>query len=1029
MPTMSNPFESLPPVPDHVALEHEVLAAWEQERTFERLREQNRGGARWSFVDGPKTANITTGLGVHHLWGRTYKDVFQRYKALRGFDQRYQNGFDCQGLWVEVKVERDLGLNSKREIEEYGLAEFARRCRELVAESARVITRQSIRLGQWMDWGNDYYTFSDTNIEYIWRFLKTVNERGWLYLGHRSTEWCPRCGTSISQHELSQADVYKDRSDPSLFVRFPLRGRPHESLLIWTTTPWTLPANVAAAVNPDAEYGRRDTGEWVAVGRFPDDRFEAVVRGSELVGLEYDGPFDHLPAAADVVHRVIPWDDVSLDEGTGIVHIAPGCGTEDFELARVHDLAVLGPVDESGRFHDTYGWLHGTSTTEAADQIAGDLAERGLLEHADVHVHRYPHCWRCATPLIFRVVDDWFIAVERVRARLLEANAGVRWTPDFYGKRMDDWLRNMGDWNISRKRYFGLPLPFYRCGCGHVTVVGSKAELAERAVRGLEQLTELHRPWVDEVVIRCEACGGDVSRVPEVGDVWLDAGIVPFSTLGWQSPEWVPGGYATGASAGLSGADLPDHAYWEQWFPADWVVEMREQIRLWFYSLLFMSVVLEDRAPFREVLGHEDVRDEHGHEMHGSKGNTIDAEDALERISADVMRWMYCAQTPTQGVRFGYGPAGEIKRRLLTLWNSARFLVDYANVAGWRPRAGDVDVEPEGDLQPLDRWLVARTAQLVRETEAAYERSWTPAVVQAFESFVDDLSNWYIRRSRRRFWDEDEVALRVLWHALSQSLRVVAPVMPFVTEHLWQALVRRPAAGAPDSVHLAGWPRAGDPDGDLLAAVAEVRRVVDLGRQARAASGLKLRQPLRRLVVQGAEIGGALADEIRDELRVKELEFGDVDAGELRVRPNLPLLGPKLGKELRGVRAALEAGDFDELPGGRFRVGGHELEPEEVLVERRGREGWAVAAHDGLAVALETALDDELRREGRVLDLIHDLNRMRRDAGLELTDRITVTLPAEHSDLLEHADWIKAEVLAVAIDANGEAGAPAISRA
>jgi isoleucyl-tRNA synthetase len=1030
--TSSRAFEPLPPVPDHVALEHEVLETWERERTFERLREQLRGGPRWSFVDGPKTANITTGLGVHHLWGRTYKDVFQRYKALRGFDQRFQNGFDCQGLWVEVKVERDLGLNSKREIEEYGLAEFARRCRELVAESARVIIRQSIRLGQWMDWGNDYYTFSDTNIEYIWRFLKTLHERGWLYQGHRSTEWCPRCGTSISQHELSQADVYQERADPSLFVRFPLHGRPGQSLLVWTTTPWTLPANVAAAVNPDADYGRRDTGEWVGAARFPDDRFVEVVRGSELVGLGYDGPFDHLPAARDVAHRVIPWDEVSLDEGTGIVHIAPGCGAEDFELSRVHDLAVLGPVDESGRFYETYGWLHGASTTEAADQIATDLSERGLLEHADVYVHRYPHCWRCSTPLIFRIVDDWFIAVDELRPRLLEANGSVRWTPEFYGKRMDDWLRNMGDWNISRKRYFGLPLPFYPCDCGHLTVVGSKAELAERAVSGLEGLAELHRPWVDEVVIRCEACGADVRRVPEVGDVWLDAGIVPFATLGWQSPEWIPGGYATGASAGLSGADLPDHAYWEEWFPADWVVEMREQIRLWFYSLLFMSVVLDGRAPFREVLGHEDVRDEHGHEMHGSKGNTIEAEEALERMGADVMRWMYCEQAPTQAVKFGYAPAGEIKRRLLTLWNSAAgFFVPYANIDSFRPRYSDLEGVPEEGLQPLDEWLVARTGAFVREATDAYERSWTPAVVRAFDAFVDDVSNWYIRRSRPRFWrGDDETAFRVLWVALVQAVRVIAPVMPFLADHVWRALVAGPCEDAPDSVFLAGWPDAEERDGDaeVLAELAEVRRVVDLGRQARSSSGLKLRQPLRRLVVQGAPRAESHRAEIEEELRVKGVEFGEVDAAELRVKPNLPVLGPKLGKELRAVREALEAGEFEQLGGGRFRVGGHELGPDEVLVERRGREGWAVAAQDGLTVALDTTLDDELRLEGRVLDLIHDLNRMRKEAGLELTDRIAVRLPAAYAELLVHADWIKDEVLAVTLDLDEGASEPRVEK-
>ncbi len=1015
---MTNAFAPLPPVPDHPALEREVLDLWERERTFERLREQLAGGPKWSFIDGPKTANLTSGMGVHHLWGRTYKDVFQRYRALLGFDQRFQNGFDCQGLWVEVKVERDLGLNSKREIEEYGLAAFARKCRELVAESARTITQQSIRLGQWMDWGNDYYTFSDTNIEYIWRFLKTVHERGLLYQGLRSTEWCPRCGTSISQHELSQADVYKEKSDPSLFVRFPLKGRDGESLVVWTTTPWTLPANVAAAVHPDAEYGRRDTGEWVAVARYPEDTFVERVPGADLVGLAYEGPYDQLPSAPRDAHRVIPWDEVSMDEGTGIVHIAPGAGTEDFELAQLHGLPVLVPVDESGRFLPEYGWLHGITTVEAADQIVGDLRERGLLEYDDVYVHRYAHCWRCGTPVIFRVVDDWFIAVDELRPKLLEANTTVDWTPDFYGKRMDDWLRNMGDWNISRKRYFGLPLPFYPCECGHLNVIGSKRELEERAVAGLNQLEELHRPWVDEVVIACEQCGADVRRIPEVGDVWLDAGIVPFATLGWRNPEWIEHGYATGASAELSGADLPDHAYWEKWFPADWVTEMREQIRLWFYSLLFMSVVLDGRAPFKHVLGHEDVRDEHGHEMHGSKGNTIEAHEALGRMGADVMRWMYCEQAPTQGVKFGYTPAGDIKRRLLTLWNSVGFLITYANIEGFRPTYDDL-AEPFGEgLRPLDRWLVARTQQLVDEASEAYERSLTPSVIRAFESFVDDLSNWYIRRSRRRFYSFDEAAFRTLWRALVESLRVIAPVMPFLTDHLWRNLVAGACEGAPESVHLAGWPEARGRDMTLLEEVAEVRRVVELGRQARSAAGLKLRQPLRRLVVAGAGAAQAHVDEIAEELRVKEVEFGEVDASELRVKPNLPVLGPKLGAALRDVRTALQAGKFEQLEGGRFRVDGHVLEPEEVLVERVGREGWALAVDGALTVALDTALDEELLRDGRILDLIHTLNAMRREAGLELTDRIRVWIPDE--DLLAYAERLKEETLAVSVELGPE---------
>src|SRR5437762_6566944 len=751
---MDKVFAPLPPVPDHPRLEEEILQWWEDEHVFDRLRERNRGNPKWSFVDGPVTANKE--MGVHTAWGRTLKDVFQRYKAARGFDQRYQNGFDCQGLWIEVGVERELGLNSKREIEEYGLEEFARKCRDVVVRSAEELTRASKRLGQWMDWGNDYYTFSDTNIEYVWRMLKHVHERDWLYLGHRSTEWCPRCGTSISQHELTMSGVYQDRADPSLFVRFPLLDRRGESLVIWTTTPWTLPANVAAAVNPEADYGRRSSGEWVAVARYPDDTFEETLPGSELVGWRYEGPFDMLPAADGVEHRVIEWDEVSLEEGTGIVHIAPGCGGEDFELGRRDGLPVLTPVDEAGHFYDDYGWLHGLGTGEAADQIVGDLGERGLLLHAGLYEHRYPHCWRCDTPLIFRIADDWLISMEQLRGQLLAANETVEWVPAYMGKRMEDWLRNMGDWNISRRRYYGLPLPFYPCSCGHLNVIGSKAELAERAVSGFEQLEELRRPWIDRVPIRCERCAEPVERVKEVGDVWLDAGIVPFSTLGWENPEWVDEGYATGAARGLTTAPLPDHAYWEKWFPADWVSEMREQIRLWFYSQLVMSVVLVGRSPFKRVLGYEKMLDETGREMHGSWGNMIEAEDAFARMGADVMRWQYCAQPPDRNLLFGFGPAGEIKRKLLTFWNSVKVLVLYANADGYRPSWEQFEPEPE---RPLDRWIVERTHQLVCDATEAYEATLTVEVIRHFDAFVDDLSNWYIRRSRPRFWDGDETAL------------------------------------------------------------------------------------------------------------------------------------------------------------------------------------------------------------------------------------------------------------------------------
>src|SRR6266700_789832 len=597
---MPDVFAPLPPVPDHPELEREVLDLWEHEGTFFQLRDRNLGGPKFSFMDGPITANAPA--GVHHGLGRTLKDVFQRYKALRGHDLRYQNGFDSQGLHVEVQVEKGLGLNSKREIEEYGIGEFARRCREFVAHFARIQTEQSKRLGMWMDWENSYFTFSDTNIEYIWRFLKNVHDRGWLYMGHRSTQWCPRCGTS-------------------LFVRFPLVEREGEALVIWTTTPWTLPANVAAAVKPDAQYGRSENGDWVSVDVFPDGDYVERLRGEDLVGLHYRAPFDDYPAQEGVEHRVIPWDDVALDEGTGIVHIAPGAGAEDFELSRLHELAVL--------------------------------VETGTIRH------RYPVCWRCRTPLVFRVVDDWFISAAEIRQLMLDGNDEVAWQPPQYKKRMDDWLRNMGDWNISRRRYFGLPLPFYPCDCGRLNVIGSRAELDERAVSGLDQLEELHRPWIDEVTIRCEDCGAEVTRIEEVGDAWLDAGIVHFSTLGWQNPEWVPEGNATGAARGVTPADLPDHAYWEKWFPADWVSEGRAQIRLWFYSQCFMAMALVGRQPYRSVLTYENLLDETGREMHKSWGNAIELNEALDRMGADVMRWLYCEQNPSQELRFGYSLADD----------------------------------------------------------------------------------------------------------------------------------------------------------------------------------------------------------------------------------------------------------------------------------------------------------------------------------------------------------------------------------
>jgi isoleucyl-tRNA synthetase len=999
-------FQPLPDKPDHPRLEEEILARWETEGTFAKLREKNAAGPTFSFMDGPITANGPA--GVHHGLGRTLKDVFQRYKAAHGHDLRYQNGFDSQGLHVEVQVEKALGFNSKNEIEEFGIDRFARECRDFVAKFAVMQTAQSKRLGMWMDWGNDYFTFSDTNIEYIWRFLKEVDTRGWLYKGHRSTQWCPRCGTSLSKHEQAGEENYEELEHPSLFVRFPLKDRDGQSLVIWTTTPWTLPANVAAAVKPDAEYGRNDVGEWVAVERYPEEHFEERLRGSELVGWEYTAPFEEFAAQEGVVHRVIPWDEVSLDEGTGIVHIAPGCGAEDFELSRVHDLAVLAPIDESGRMLPGYGDLEGRATNEVVIPVIDSLRERHLLVEATSIVHRYPVCWRCRTPLVFRVVDDWFISADEIRQPMLDGNATVEWTPPQYKKRMDDWLRNMGDWNISRRRYFGLPLPFYPCECGHLNVIGSRAELEERAVSGLDQLEELHRPWIDGVRIRCENCDAEVERIPDVGDAWLDAGIVHFSTLGWGNPERIPGGYATGSSAGLSGADLPDNEWWERWFPADWVSEGRTQIRLWFYSQCFMAITLAGTQPYRRVLTYENVVDETGREMHKSWGNAIELDDALNRMGADTMRWLYCSQNPAQELRFGYGLAEDVKRRFLTFWNSVKFFVDYANIAGFRPEWASL--EPDA-AEPLDRWLVERTHAFVADATAGYDRWDTVDVMREFEAYLDDLSNWYIRRSRRRFWDEDEAALHALWYALVQTLRVLAPVLPFITDDLWRTLV----LDGPESVHLAGWPEVPEPDRQLIEDMATVRTVVRLAHQARAATGERLRQPFRRLAVTGA--GHVLDhwwDLIADEVRVKDRSAMPVT--KFRLKPNLKTLGPRLGANLQAVRNALGHGDeVEQLPNGNFRVLDFELGEDDVLSADRVAVDptWIVVDEAGIAVALDSTLDDDLRGEGDAYDVIRTGNALRKERGFEITERVVYTVPKAHSGTIEaHRAWIEREVLA-----------------
>ncbi len=1007
---------------DLVEQEHQILELWERLRAFEKLVERNRGKATFSFTDGPITAGHLSGMGVHHAWGRTYKDIFQRYKAMRGFDQRYQNGFDCQGLWVEVEVERELGLNHKRDIERFGLDRFAEACIDRVNKSAAKITEQSIRLGQWMDWDNSYYTLTDLNISHIWTVLKLCHEKGWLYQGHRSMPWCARCGTALSEHEMKMEDAYKELTHVALFVRFPVEGREKESFLVWTTTPWTLTANVALAVHPDLAYVRARLGDETFIlskgtlGTALRGRYDVVeaVPGTALVGTRYRGPFDHLPGAKEAAphHRVVAWDGVGEAEGTGIVHVAPGCGEEDFQLGKQEGLAVVVPIDENALFRRGFGPFEGKDARDVADEVARDLNARGLLYRQEDFTHRYPTCWRCQEEIVFRVDDEWFISMAELRPKLMEAARAVNWVPESAGKRMQDWLTNMGDWNISRRRYWGLPLPFYTCTkCGHFFVVGSEEELRERARSGLEQLRELHRPWIDNVVLRCPKCGGDSERVTEVGDCWLDAGVVPFSTLDY----------------------LHDRRYWEKWFPADFITEMREQIRLWFYSQLFMSVVLTDRAPYRNVLAYEKLLDEKGRAMHRSWGNIIVFDEAVERVGADPMRWVYSRQNVQENILFGYGPIEEATRRLLTLWNTYAFFVTYANLDGFDPNE---PAPPAAKRPALDRWILSRLHSLATEVTEDLERYDPQGPALAMERFWDELSNWYVRRSRRRFWksgnDADKrAAEHTLHEVLTVLARLTAPFMPFLAEAMYQNLARGAVRGAAASVHHTEWPVADESriDAELERAMAAVMRVVAVGRAARAAAGVKVRMPLARLVavVPDADerrLASQHVELIADELNVKEVDLVPAadEYFDLVVKPDLKVLGPKLGKDLPKAQAALRSATV--RPDGSVVAGDFTFARDEVLVERRPRAGYAIAGEAPYFGVVDTRKTPELEAEGLARELVRTVQNLRREKGFEISDRIVLRYAGDVAAIVERfRDEIAGEVLAARVEPGVREGA------
>ena len=736
------------------------------------------------------------------------------------------------------------------------------------------------------------------------------------------------------------------------------------------------------------------------------------MRGAELLDLHYTGPFDELPAQRGVVHRVIPWTEVSQEEGTGIVHIAPGCGEEDFALGKEFGLPAIAPIDESGVFVGGFDWLVGLTTEEAARPIADNLREKGLLFRAEPYRHRYPHCWRCGTQLVFRLVDEWFISMNELREPLMDITRQIRWIPDFGLERELDWLRNMHDWMISKKRYWGLALPTWECAdCQRFEVVGSREELRERAVEGWEAFEghSPHRPWIDAIKLACSQCGRPISRVADVGNPWLDAGIVAYSTLGYRA----------------------NHAYWEKWFPADFITEsFPGQYRNWFYAMLVMSTVLENRPPFRTVLGHGTIRDEQGRPMHKSLGNSIAFDEAAERAGADVLRWIFSQHNPAANLNFGWKTADETKRRLLKLWDSYYFFVLYARPEGWRPGDG-----ADAPRSQLDRWLQARLQALIRTVCGRLDDVDAMAASRAIEDFFDELSNWYIRRSRARFWSPggraDPAALATLHEALVTLARLLAPFMPFLAEELYQNLVRSIDAAAPTSVHHTDYP-APDPaleDPELVEQVEWTRLVASLGNAARKSAGIRVRQPLPAVRVAGGSTFDQLPSWavplIKDELNVKYVEFARElsEAVRRRVEPNVKVLAPKYRSQYPAIRDALRAGQFTVLADGRVEVAGVTLDADEAAVSLEPAPGYAAAADRGVLVVLDTTLTPELVAQGNAREIVRLIQDARKRAGFDVSDRIEVRYQADGlaEVFKQHAKYICRETLATGLDELGDA--------
>jgi isoleucyl-tRNA synthetase len=1033
-------FKPVDPKQSFPELEQRALARWRERKVFDRSLANREGAEVWSFYEGPPTANGRP--GSHHVLSRVFKDVYPRYRTMRGYRVPRKAGWDCHGLPVELEVEKELGISSKQEIEEYGIAKFNQRCRESVFEYVEEWNRLTERIGFWIDLDDPYVTLENEYIESVWWSLGQLWEKGLLYEGHKVVPYCPRCGTALSSHEVALG--YEDVEDPSIYVRFPLLDA-EESLLVWTTTPWTLPGNEAVAVAPDVAYVRaRVEGETLIVAeplveKVLGEGAEIVDRfpGRDLVGRRYKGPVFALADREPGDFPVVAGDFVTTEDGAGLVHIAPAFGEDDYAAAAENGIfdptehgTLYNPVGLDGRFDKRVEGFEGkfVKDPEVTRALIDDLAARGLLFREQVYEHAYPHCWRCGTPLLYYAKSSWYVATSSAREQLLANNEQIGWRPEHIKHgRFGKWLENNVDWALSRDRYWGTPLPIWECSgedCDGRFCAGSVAELRERAAG--EVPDDLHRPYIDEVTVECEGCGGEMRRVESVIDTWYDSGAMPFAQFHYP---------------------FENEELFAERFPADFICEAIDQTRGWFYTLLAESTLLFGTSSYRNCVCLGLILDPEGQKMSKSKGNVVEPWDVIDTHGADAFRWYYLtAQQPWSGYRFSVDTVGEsVRQFLLTLWNTYSFWVLYANAENLGPEDFRGAPEPSNDL---DRWALSRLQATVASVAERMDDFDCTAAGREIAAFVEELSNWYVRLSRRRFWDGDRAAFATLRHCLLETAALLAPFTPFLADEIHLNLAGGEAESLgelADSVHLRDFPEPDSAlsDPDLEGAMSAVRLTVELGRAARAQAKAKVRQPLRRAVIVAndaeREAISASADLVKAELNVKELDFVEEESElvSYAVKPNYRSLGPRFGKRMPQVAAAVEALDPVHVAavmadGGEVGINvdgdDHTIKADEVTLSLQPLEGYEVEAEAGHAVALQLELDDELRREGLAREIVHAVQNARKEAGLEITDRIELSLGGDEELLdaaREHQQYLAGEVLAISVAYDGTAGVTA----